>query len=490
VTRTILTAFGLIAAAGTGFAQWGPVDTLVASNTYLPSIVLNNARCIAAQRSVVHLVWSDDRDNDWEIYYKRSSDRGASWSADTRLTHSTGTSTQCAIATTDSLVHIIWRDNRDGSFKIYYARSTDQGLDWEPEVPLAPEMPYLGAHSIAAAGPNVHIVWDDTTSGHLAGFYKRSTDAGLTWDASRVLTSESAYSGHPAITAQGPNVHVVWTDTRTGNGEIFYKHSPDNGTTWTGDTNLVNNPWPSDWASVAACDSDVHIIWYDHRGDDMIYYRRSTNNGRSWQPEYYFSAGYSDNPTIVAAHGTAHVVWLYAPSTIEGTYYDRSTDRGAHWEVPVELGGAYMGSTPAGQSLAVSDSVVHAVWVDIGGTGTRVLCYRRNLTGNPVGITELPTAPRVEQVISAEPDPFVDHVVLELSTRVGRLPPEILVLDGCGRLIRTLSLSPTGQRPSGTSAFVTWDGRDRKGVDVREGCYFCIPHGGAGFVTRKLLRIK
>ncbi len=42
---------------------------------------------IAINGSVVHVVWSDERDGNYEIYYKRSTDGGVSWGADTRLTN-------------------------------------------------------------------------------------------------------------------------------------------------------------------------------------------------------------------------------------------------------------------------------------------------------------------------------------------------------------------------------------------------------------------
>ena len=36
--------------------------------------------------ATIHVVWHDDRDGNTEIYYKRSTDNGTTWGADTRLT--------------------------------------------------------------------------------------------------------------------------------------------------------------------------------------------------------------------------------------------------------------------------------------------------------------------------------------------------------------------------------------------------------------------
>ncbi|MBK7160950.1 MAG: hypothetical protein IPH77_21000 [Ignavibacteria bacterium] len=46
----------------------------------------NNAWCVASSGSVVHVVWYDYRDGNSEIYYKRLIDGGVSWSADMQLT--------------------------------------------------------------------------------------------------------------------------------------------------------------------------------------------------------------------------------------------------------------------------------------------------------------------------------------------------------------------------------------------------------------------
>ena len=41
---------------------------------------------IAAAGNVVHVVWTDERDGNWEVYYKRSTDGGLHWDPDYRIT--------------------------------------------------------------------------------------------------------------------------------------------------------------------------------------------------------------------------------------------------------------------------------------------------------------------------------------------------------------------------------------------------------------------
>jgi hypothetical protein len=93
-------------------ASWGTISQLTnsAGNSALPSL--------AVSASLVHLVWSDDRDGNDEIYYKRSTNGGISWGSDTRLTNDTNWSLNSSVAVSESIVHVVWRE-----FQLYYKRN-------------------------------------------------------------------------------------------------------------------------------------------------------------------------------------------------------------------------------------------------------------------------------------------------------------------------------------------------------------------------------
>ena len=79
------------------FAQWEPEQRL----TFDPSVSQTSANsgwCVACQNDTVHVVWFDQRDGNYEIYYKKSTDNGANWSADLRLTNDPAESNRPSIA--------------------------------------------------------------------------------------------------------------------------------------------------------------------------------------------------------------------------------------------------------------------------------------------------------------------------------------------------------------------------------------------------------
>ena len=174
----------------------------------------------------VHLVWNDSRDGNNEIYYKHSTDGGDNWTSDTRLTNNPASSTNPCAGVLGPFVHVVWQDNRDGNYEIYYKRSTDNGTTWGPDTRLTISSDSSCSPSISVSNSHVHVGWQDKRDGNWEIYYKQSSDEGVTWSADTRLTNNSAVSQLPSLAASGPSVHVLWTDTRDGSTEIYYKRNP------------------------------------------------------------------------------------------------------------------------------------------------------------------------------------------------------------------------------------------------------------------------
>jgi hypothetical protein len=132
------------------------------------------------------------------------------------------------VAVTGSNVHVVWSDYRDGDLEIYAKRSTDGGASWDPDVRLtnAPNASMFA--SVAVSGANVHVVWTDQRDIDPEVYYKRSTDGGTTWDPDTVVTYSSSIVLYPSVAVSGSKIHVVWWDQRdgpSGNVEIYYKRN-------------------------------------------------------------------------------------------------------------------------------------------------------------------------------------------------------------------------------------------------------------------------
>jgi len=185
---------------------------------------------------IIHMVWNDDSSGNYEIYYRTSTDFGTTWSATKRMTWNSGASIYPKITTDLSdNIHIVWDDSSFGNSEIFYKMSTDSGatwtanrLTWNPGVSQFPRIT-SGFKNI------IHVVWSDKTPGNNEIYYKWSSDGGMTWTTERltwnpgesswpfVLTHTTEIIVPTKILFAAYRVHVLWHDKSPGNYEIFHK---------------------------------------------------------------------------------------------------------------------------------------------------------------------------------------------------------------------------------------------------------------------------
>ena len=390
-------------------AQWVPnvrlTDAPLDSQTSM-----NNARCIASSGNIVHVVWYDERTGIYGIYYKRSTDGGVSWGTDTRLSYSTAHSYDPSIAISGSIIHVVWRDYRDMNFEIYYKRSTDAGISWGADTRLTNNTAISMYPSIAVSGSILHVVWQDDRDGvnNTEIYYKRSSDSGMNWGADKRLTNNTGNSNNPSVAVSDSVVHIVWYDHRDGGNEIYYKRSIDGGVSWGIDTRLTFNNSGSE-TSIAVSDSEVHVVWEDGRnGHNDTYHKRSTDAGVSWGTDTRLrnipGFTYSYAPSVAVSGSDIHVVWVDFRYEQAEIYYKHSSNYGANWGEDI-----WVTNDPAASwcpSITTSDSVVHVVWSD-NRDGNYEIYYRREPIGNSTGIQNIGTETPSKYSLSQNyPNPF------------------------------------------------------------------------------------
>ena len=259
-----------------GGITWGS-DTRISNNIYISS-----DPTISVSGSVVHVAWDDNRDGNYEIYYNRSTDGGSSWGTDMRLTNNPAASQVPSISVSGSVVHIAWEDNRNAPYiRIYYKRSTDSGLSWSADTQLMNNTSSSWYNPISASGYGVKVVWSDNRNGHQDIYFKASTDGGLNWATEIPLVNDTVIKNNPTLSVSGSVVFVTWMDSRDRypNYEIYYKRSIDGGLTWGANTRLTTNHTSATlFSNLSVSGSGVHVIWDDSRDVNYeIYYKRSTD---------------------------------------------------------------------------------------------------------------------------------------------------------------------------------------------------------------------
>jgi hypothetical protein len=150
--------------------------------------------------------------------------------------------------------------------------------------------------SIAASDSNVYVSWwDNRTTGNNEIFFARSTDNGQTFGEAINLSNSPGASADNQITAQDNNVYVVWWDNRTGTWEVYSRTSADGGETF-GETVMLQGignstfrlapPQPniiSVDTVLAASGNNEYVVWWDNKtGSWEVLFARSTDNGATF----------------------------------------------------------------------------------------------------------------------------------------------------------------------------------------------------------------
>lgn len=293
-------------------ADFDPTTVNLSNNMGASSIP-----AIAVSSSNIHIVWHDDVGGSQEILYRKSTDGGATFGPIINLSNDPGDSTDAAIAVSGNIVHVVWEDDTPGNDDVFYRRSTDGGATFtEPIKNLSSNVGNSGRPDIAVSGNNVHVVWHDSTPGNLDILYRRSLNEGSTFpNIIMNLSNNAGGSAAPAVAAIEPNVHVVWEDNTPGESDIFYRRSTDSGTTFTEPIkNLSSNTGESFLPDIAALGNNIHVVWEDNTGtiNKDIFYRKSLDGGATFPniiKNLSGNAGGSHDPAIALSGTNVYVVW-------------------------------------------------------------------------------------------------------------------------------------------------------------------------------------
>ena len=447
-----------------GGATWG-TDVAISDNPtaagVMPALALG-------QDGTIYVSWTDWRDGNRHIYFAKSTNGGASFTAAMRVQPATEDRQQSSsIAVNDSgYVFIAYEDFRNlaaTAIDIYCSRSIDGGNSFEPAVRVNSDSDSISQWypSMAVIDSTVFIVWKDfrdtayTGGGDIICFSK-SHDYGVTFN-NRILVNDT--TGLPLYNVDNPSVaitdttlYVAWLDTRnSGNCDIYFTKSIDGGQTFlTPNINLVDAAgmaYYQGYPSLACDDSGgVYCAFEDLRDQAYypasrhLYYGFSKNYGDSFSLNYHLD----DRPLYDSA-------WLFTPTicaNTAGKLFSAWTDNRN------SFGGSYDVYTTAGHFVGVEGQPTYGIQVDK--TGMKLY-----------------------------PNPFTTALTIEYQLmKPGNVG--LFVYNITGQRIKTIFMADHTPGNKKTA----WSGQDDQGEKVPTGIYFVCLNTKGKSVTKRITFIK
>jgi hypothetical protein len=257
---------------------------------------------IAAIDNNVYLIWQESITNNsneknYDIYFKKSGDRGNTFSKPINLSNNTGFSEHPQIAVSKNGIFIVWADNTDSNnTEIMFTKSEDNGTTFSKVINLSNNSKNSNNVEISAFDENVYVVWQDidhnnNNNKNSSIMFKSSLDSGNTFNDT-IQLAINTNDAYPKVNSYQDYVYIVWNSENNSlskdieNSGLFFIKSSDKGNTFENSIRIVHNNFGESQISVSK--DEVLIGWGGLHAKNIkdIYFVKSDDNGTSFTDPY------------------------------------------------------------------------------------------------------------------------------------------------------------------------------------------------------------
>lgn len=243
-------------------------------NVYLTVTSGSGSASSCATPVTVHAPPDQDEMN-YDVYYKASHDNGASWSEAVKLTQDPNKDlSPYVMQASNGTIWLVWSSKRTGNFDLYYKTSSNMGASWSDDTQLTTDVNVDSAPALTQTSDGkIWVVWHSDrnyNNGGLEIFCK--TYDGAQWSIERRLTNTAKDIDDtcPSIvqTAEG-TIWIFWASEGLQQPPyLLYKQSFDNGNTFGSTLQFTTGLWTESWpASIQTCDGRIWVVWASYRND-------------------------------------------------------------------------------------------------------------------------------------------------------------------------------------------------------------------------------
>lgn len=296
----------------------------------------------------------------------------SSWSEQKRLTNDQAITTLSKnnahnLAIRDNKIFLIFGDSRNSKSDIFFKYSNDLGKTWSEDIRVTDSKDTLIEPSIAVgSNDKIHVVWQNDGIDEI--YYISSSDGGLTWNEKIMLSEGQSLKEFPDVASDGDYVYATWMDKKEGNFEIYFRRSTDNGKTWEPEQRLTNCKTDGERPSLTiGKDGTIHIVWYDWcDGPSRIFYSYSKDKGITWSDVRRVTdkSSISGHPyLLVDKQNKLHLIYVKGNKPLLDVYYISSPD-GITWQDEIRLNSETSNSQSQYPKIEEGEDTLIAVWYD------------------------------------------------------------------------------------------------------------------------------
>ena len=239
-----------MALAGTSqvYLTWDSIYFMNSSDngtTFSTAVKINTACCpnaksrepmLSASGKNVYITWTSNSNGPYEAYVAVSQNLGANFTVTNLSGNFLGARELQISSSNSSEVYVNYRGkNTTRTVDEYINVSHDNGTTFTKPIELAKQSgPMVGFGGVHANGTSVYAFWPHGAAGNIEQmFLQASQDAGSTFGGVQQASSSTKGivgmndpgDAGPMIGVSGPHVYVVWQDSSTGNGDIYFRSS-------------------------------------------------------------------------------------------------------------------------------------------------------------------------------------------------------------------------------------------------------------------------
>jgi hypothetical protein len=294
-------------------ATWS--TPLALSDTALHSF--NPDMCIGASGHV-YMVWDSIFNGVSQVFFSRSTDNGVNWSPPVKITDTEYPAYQPKVAVDENGgLLLVWTEHkRRRNYEIYFSRSADEGASWSPRANIFPHSSQSVKQVMAAGADNtIFVAWKNVLPERGNIYSSRSLDGGGSWEPPLNHSNTEDECREPDI-AIGKNgrLGIAWHQSIIGGGfDVMFTHSPAGGLDWSPAKEISGPSFYSSFTAITIDDyGNIDAVWVGEGND--VYFIRSIDHGETWFEEHsIFESqrnGSSLYPEIAAgSDGFVYIVW-------------------------------------------------------------------------------------------------------------------------------------------------------------------------------------